>query len=730
MSYSHEKNGKDDDIVISGFETGISPSPHKGIANIQNANIATEAGEVVASFGRVQATMTSTNAAGTLNYSSSGFVFLSIPGSTGAFKGMWITISGSSNTGQLPNGTYYVLNVTGSGVYQLATTFNGTALNTFGTGLTASFNLFRLVGGAIESATEPYFSGGVQYYRYYVLDNQGLVWVYDTFSDAFPSDNQQYWFLPDTSESYWGSDSAPSGLLVLMGTLMVFSGNKIWVKNTVTLGNAYVQMTNALLMSPSNTSNPHFGLTGHQGRGYYTDGSVIGSFFPNTSLLTSVGNVQSYAAWFVPSSTTALIQEIITGTIPSIGPNVGEPGFSRIPAVFFHATGATGPTALIANTVYYIEYSTANATFQVFAAITGGTALDIQTGSSGQQYYDTFWVVGTHAGAFGDTATMVFTPERLLLPYFEVSQCMCEVGNNIIVGAKGSVVYPWNQVDATPSGLINLPEANVQQLLNVNQMAYIFAGYKGNVYITDGSVASLVIKIPDYCAGVPGTPSSYIEPSFKWGGAAYVRGRVYFSVLDQTLFTQSSSQLKAGNCGGIWSFIPTQNLYIGQDTGIALRQENQSSYGTYNGYATVIIPFADQSMNLGPQFWSCWQDTITPNPNYGFDKTQTHPVGSIIIETDFLPVGTVLNKYTPKQIEYKLASPFVAGDSIAVNWRKDPTGIWHTAGNVITPDTATSLSGYFSANFQGAQWVQLQFILTPLAATSSSWTRFTEGRIR
>lgn len=721
MSYSHEKNGKDDDIVISGFETGISPSPHKGIANIQNANIATETGEVIASFGRFQQTMTTTTATGNLGFISSDHVFLSISGSTNSFKGMWIIVSSSSNTGQLANGTYYVPLSVGTN-FQLATTFGGTPLNTFGAGLTATINLLREVGGAIQDATEPYFSQGQEFYRYYVLDNQGLVWVYDTINDFFPTNNQQFWVLPDTSITYWGSDAAPSGLLVLVGTLMVFSGNKIWVKNTVTLSNAYVQMTNAVLMSQSTSLNPHFGFTGHEGKGYYTDGSVIGSIFPNTSLLTQLGNVQSYASWFVPSSTTALIQDVITGTIPSVGPNVGEPGFSRIPAVFFHATGATGPTALIANTVYYIEYSTANATFQVFAALTGGSALDIQTGSSGQQYYDTFWVVGTHAGAFGDTATMSFNPQRLSLPYFETAQCMCEVSTNIIIGALGTGVYSWNQNDATPGGLINIPEANVQSLLNVNQMAYIFAGYKGNVYITDGSVASLVIKIPDYCAGVPGTPSSYIEPSFKWGGTAYIRGRVYFSVLDQT-------SSKVGNCGGIWSFVPTQNLYIGQDTGIALRLENQNSYGTYNGYATVIIPFADQSVGLGPQFWSCWQDNLS-TPNYGFDKTQAHPVGSVVIETDFIPVGTVLNKYTPKQIEYKLATVLASGETVSVKWRKNTTDAWNTAGNVITPDGATSLSGYFSANFQGAQWVQIQYTLNPLAAPQTSWTRFTEGRMR
>ena len=37
---------------------------------------------------------------------------------------------------------------------------------------------------------------------------------------------------------------------------------------------------------------------------------------------------------------------------------------------------------------------------------------------------------------------------------------------------------------------------------------------------------------------------------------------MYFSILDQT-------SSKAGNCGGIWSFIPSQSQFINQDTGIS-----------------------------------------------------------------------------------------------------------------------------------------------------------------
>lgn len=721
MSWQIEKSTGD--IVIYDYDKGVMPSPHKGLGNIQNANLQTEAGEAMASYGRVQNTATSTtSASGVLNFVDGSHVGLGNGISNNLYKGNWIQVSSSTHTGELPNGVYYVINQAGPN-FQLATSYIGATITGFTSGLTASFALFRTMSKGVAYATETYFVGPSTFYRYYVLDDQGLVWMYDSINDVDPTTNQQFWVLPDNSTSYFGSDTAPSGIAVLNGWLLVFSGNKIWVKPTVNLSSSYSQMTNAVLMSLSGTGNPHFAYVGHQGRCYYTDGNFVGSIFPDTSIeVSGLPNIQSYAS-YTATTTTSIISQLIAGSIPSDG----NPTSVRVPVVFFPTTGGTLPSAVTANTVYYLAYSIGSSNFQAFAAATGGSALDLQTGASGIQYYNTFYPLGTHSGSGGDHATMVFTPQRLVLPNFETSQCLTEIGNLIIVGARTNTLYPWNQIDATPGSIIPLPENDTKQLLTVNQMAYVFTGYKGNVYITDGNVASLVIKVPDYCAGVPGTLETYFEPVYTWGGVAYIRGRVYFSILDQRIATNTTFA-KSGNCGGIWSFIPTQNLYIGQDTGLALRLENQNSYGTYNGYATLIINNFNQQIK-SPQFFSSWVSSLT-SPAYGIDQTQVHPVGSLVIESDLIPVGTVLNKYTPKQIEYKLASPKTSTETVTLAWRKNATDAWTSAGNVILPDGATSIAGYFQNNFQGAQWVQLQLTLTADNTPVSSYMRLSDWRIR
>lgn len=701
MSWRVEKDTGD--IVIEGFENGIASSPHKGIGNMQNVNITTETGEVMVSYGRAQQSMANTTDTGTITAQDASHIQVSITAggtTTTMYAGTWITVSASTITG-LSNGNYYVTQVSGGFIAQLSTTYRGSVVAGMGSTGTATFTMIRNMTRPIAKATEPYNTASAQQYRYYVLDSQGLIWVYDTA--LADSSLGLAWLLPEIAINYFGSETAPSGMAVLNGFLHVFSGSTIWVKPTVNLADSFSAFASGVMTCVPTTLNPHFAFVGHQGKLYYTDGNLIGSIFPNTSLITGGANIQSYAS-YTAVTTTGTISALIGGTLPTFN----DGSSTRIPAVFFPATGGTKPTALTVGTIYYIQYSLGLGTFGVYAAATGGAALDIATGAVGTQYFNTYWGISA-----GGTATITFSPERLNLPFFEIAQAIAELGSNVLIGCRGNTMYPWNQVDALPGDLIALPESNVAYLLTVNNMVYIFAGRKGNIYITSGSSAAAALTVPDYTSGL-------IEPYFTWGGAMYLRGRVYFSILDQTAS-------HTGQCGGVWSFIPTQNFYLGQDQGTALRLENQNSYGTYNGYATVLIANEDQGAN-GPQYWSGWQSTLS-SPKYGIDNSSTTPVASAVIDMDLIPTGTAINKTTFSQIEYKLAVPLIAGESVSMKYRLNLSDAFATCGTVKR-DSTTALSGYFNINFQKTQWVQLQATLTAANSSNTSFVRLAQVRLR
>lgn len=797
MAFTINKDEGGPEILVGGFERGVQPSPHKGIASIKNANLATETNEIMASFARTQQSQVGTTSSGstfanvntnTLSYNNASFTLTA---------GVWINISASTISG-LATGDYYVKSVSGTSV-QLAPYYNGTTTTGMGASGSATFTLKRAMGQPIADATEPYTdSNGVRQYRYYILDSQGLVWVQDS---ALTSSTFK-WFLPDASITYFGSDTAPSGIAVLNGWLMVFSGNKIWVKPVVSLGNTtattttWEQMTGAYMNSLKTTANPHFAISSRQGSVYYTDGNYIGKIFPNSALQGLSGvNIQSFAS-YTAATDTGTLTNLINGSIPWTADANGST--ERIPVVFFCSAGGTLPTNITADQVYFLEYTPSAQTFNVYNTESASTAFTIYlsntnpgdtsstiqnlggtnyapwpfatqvlsitfephgevrdvtftngssnvtwtgglaqaegaqttastapkvligTGGSGTQYFNTFYPKGSYAGAYGSTPLMTFTPQRLNLPVGEVAKSMAEVGNQVLIGAAGSVVYPWDQVATLPSTFITLPEEDTQKIITVNQVGYLFTGYKGNIYVTDGSLASLALKVPDYCAGVPGTAASYIEPVYKWGGAMYLRGRVYFSILDQTAS-------KAGQCGGVWSFYPTQNLAVEQDTGLSLRLENRNSYGTYNGMATVLIPSKDQNA-IAPQYWAGWYSSVS-SPLYGIDFTSTTSSSGYTFETDLMPVGTMLEKKTFSQIEYKLAAPLAVGEGVQLYIRANGVDAYASLGTAIVEST-TGLSGYFNVNVQNMQWAQIYGEVTTLTNALSSFGRLTGLRLQ
>lgn len=610
-----------------------------------------------------------------------------------------------------PGGMYYVSYASG-GKIKLSAKYDPYCANALTHGTTGSitFSTVATPGAALAKATERFGTATSNEYRYYALDNSGYVWVWDT--NVYDT-NGTGWMLPDPSNY---STLGFTGMNVLNGWLFCLNPAQIMAKPTVALGRLFAKGTNMDLVNPFPT-HINYAHVGNQGKLRYTDLNFIGEIFPFNGALTNVPDIQSYGK-YTAVTTAGTVTALINGSLPYAQTSTGTT--QRIPVVFFTDEYGTVPTALINNTVYWIEYSYIDDTFEVYETSTSFTALDIATGAAGNQYFNTFGVFG-EAGVNGVNTTLSFSQQRVVLPTNEVAQSIVEIGNNILIGGKTNVVYPWNQIDATPSDFIELPENDVKTMINVNNMAYIFAGNKGNIYITNGSVASLALKVPDYVAGVPGTPNSYIEPYFTWFDSMFLRGRVYFSILDQTA-------TKAGNCGGVWSFIPTGNM-ASTDSGLSLRLENQNSYGDYDGCARILIPNQEQNA-ISPQYWSWWQDSYTTGlSTFGVDITASTPVTTFVIETDLIPTGTLLSKDTFTQLEYKLSTNALSGDTVQLYYRLNSTDAWASCGTARI-ETDYPLSGYYDMAFQKTQWLQFRAVCSTPGTTASSFTRLAQIRLR
>ncbi len=715
MAFTYDKS--DNSIVISGIEQGVAVSPHKGIGSIKCANISTETGEVMCNYGRTQdtqnftvtATLTEKIVTGTdISYIASDGSYL--------FAGQWVTIS-NSYMPQIPNGTYWIAYSyqSGSKILGLSSTYNGTPITTSSgnpntatlTFLANGTNTGGIMTKPVQSATESYTdSTGTAQNRYYILDTEGHVWVKDTAVLTVGME----WSLIDIttarSSASLASTANATGLAVYNGWLFLFIQDTILCKLTAQLGiNPYSGSAGWLktggiqsLNTPAGINATHFAYTSKFGFLYWTDGPFIGSLFANNQTATNP-NLFSYGSYTF-ATTTLIITDIINGVKP----------YSGMPISFYSSTGTTGlPTGVTASTTYYVKNGSVSTssgiiTFQI-AAAPAGSAISL-SGGSGTQYYTTFDPT--------ITSTYIFSPQALTIGQsLDTTQCITDIGSSILIGCLSNTLYFWDGVTTIPNGFLYLPEENAVNMITVNNIAYIFSGSRGNVYITNGNTASLVITVPDYTTG-------QIDPYFRWGGAMYSRGRIWFSISDQ-------SSGHTGTCGGIWSFVPTQNLFIGQDTGLSLRLEHQSSYGTYNGVANVLINIQNQQA-LGVQYFSAWTSDSVSGATYGIDKSSTTPYtgGQTVIETDYIPMGTFLNKGSFTSLQTKYAVPLVSGESVDIKWRKGLTDSWTDIG---TDNTVGSLGTRFPLSLAQLIYGQFQIVLTS-TVTTPTFTRLMETRLK
>lgn len=278
------------------------------------------------------------------------------------------------------------------------------------------------------------------------------------------------------------------------------------------------------------------------------------------------------------------------------------------------------------------------------------------------------------------------------------------LGTNLLVGGLLNYIYPWDRISTGYKYPIILAENYTSKIVTANSTAYVFAGNRGRIYETNGSNVDLFKKVPD-------SITSSIDPYFAWGDVVYWKNQIYFS------FTATTNAGVAINTvAGVWAIDLSTN---------SLRYVNQLSYGTYNGTTTVLVQNVLTTTPGGSGLYIGWVNSGA----YGVDVTTSIPYtgGQSYIDFDLIPVGTFLTKKTFQNVEWKLSTPLVSGESISIYYRINITDAFSLLG---TTNTAGLLSDQpYPVNFEMSQWLQLRSVLTSTASIPSL-VRLREIRLR
>jgi hypothetical protein len=578
------------DLVISGWEQGISDNPYQGINDMRGVNIISVPGEASVSFA---STLVSYSPLALSIVSASGTT-LTVTVTSGSLPttfGQCITFSGASLPSGITAGTLYWIAPVSYNTIKLYSDFLGTTVITFGGTGTGT-------GTSVDMAAITYFDKNFPY----GVDSNGRVWE---FVDRGLRCSGRYMGntvnpSPNSGDITGGNgicvfSSSPDNFNVVHQYLFVFGYGRIDYFNLISGGWTYEwnpatggTSVGIPVLNSRYTNNPHEALVAVDGSMYYTDGNYLGSLS------------ELYGQVFNPAVLT----------------------------------------------------------------------------------------------------TYTWVKQILKIPNYDTTTCLEELGTNLLIGGTRNQIYPWDKTSVSFQFPIKISDNYINQILTINTNAYIFAGMRGRIFVTNGAQATLYAKIPDHLSGG-------IDPIFTWQNIAYNKNQIYFGI---------SATDNAGNAltsyRGLWAVDITTN---------AIRVPNLMS----DNNATVTAIYAFSGAQSGFGLLSAWQD----GTSFGVDTSGSTPYTSYVsyIETDIIPVGQFLNKKSFNNLEFKLAAPLVSGESIKISYRTSRTGSYSLIGETTTAGLFSDI--YTPLPFEQVQWLQFKIEMKS-TATNPSYVRLVEIRLR
>jgi len=310
----------------------------------------------------------------------------------------------------------------------------------------------------------------------------------------------------------------------------------------------------------------------------------------------------------------------------------------------------------------------------------------------------------------GTGASYTYTQQALDLPKNYRIKSTEELGNNLMIGTwQGTNIYdiriadifPWDRSSPSFSQPIIMAEYGVHAMKNVGNSLIVLAGISGTVYRCDGASAYIIGQLPQDLSG-----SKYLE--YYPSSITSYKEKLFFGV---------------GQGGS--TAIPGMGVYSLQQTGrgnvLSLEHTVSTlSDGTTNPLKpSAILPVTRDTLLVA------WRDNAT----YGIDTTNSASYAygtdySGFFVTPMYQVGSTLQQYKFKEIEWCLARPLRTGEGIKLEYRLDLTA---TFTEIVTHAFAdTNVGAILSKNIiteipndiKVAEQIQLRISLLGTATTT------------
>ena len=755
MSFSIEKTSIGQDIVISGWEDGVLDNPYTGIYDMRNCDAVTIPGEVSVGMS-TQLTTTPiaiTNVTITVDNTTSIFTY---NGTIPLVIGTAVTFSNSG--GALPAGLsatagYYILTTPSPTTFTISLSYGGAQKlvtdNGSGTNKFSAINMGTPT--EIKGINVPILKIGDAY------GGGTIAYILQAGDPGYIADNVQRGLIVSStlvsSGVYWHSaDSTSVATNTAIGTGQA---------NTTAIIAAYGAEVNAAEDCDNFVSGAFsdwYLPSKDELNLVYINQKQIGginsnlAYWSSSQFSASQAYGQNFSSGYQGGINKSSAQPVLamrSFTSPYITTQSAYVAVDDTGRVWAYEVGVTSnwvylnnlASELVTNTYnniiswkgYIFLFTGVNLGYIVFNSLSamstksnwnltlkGITQANIHQALAGQD--DAVYFCNSNAiGSILENAGQIFDPtlattytyniKALKLPSTDSATCLAELGTNLMVGGENNFIYPWNRIATSFTFPIFLSENYTTRLVTINTTMYIFCGYKGRIFVTNGANATPFFKIAEYL-------SNTTNPYIVWTDANFNRNQLYFGFK-----VTNNAGTTINTYGGLWA------VDVDSVSPVAPRLQNIMSYGTYAGYVSAICQFrgtnyATQPAGDGYGLFTGWFSGSIGGIDIGISTPYTG--GQSYVICDPIPIGQYLTNKTLSGIEYKLGAPLATNETVTLGYRTQLSGAF--TDNALDPYVAGSLSQWGTVKFEKSQWIQLQAILTS-TATNPSYCRVREIRI-
>lgn len=344
----------------------------------------------------------------------------------------------------------------------------------------------------------------------------------------------------------------------------------------------------------------------------------------------------------------------------------------------------------------------------VITGLTGTNAIKFLTAQDGYTYYTNGNSIGritalTDNGS-GTPPTLTYSSNVLNLPANVYATTMAELGSNLLIGtqrntafsSKGQYnfanVYPWDRTSSSFRLPVQVQESGINAMVQKDNLVYLSAGVKGNIYVTDGTTYRKIKTLP-------------FAKTKKYGATSQVYYNAMAISQEGNLLVGTSTYSDTSSTSprrhGVWevnlsaSGYPTTLSYVARNGELGVNYPVYVGYVGTSGTETIVY---STSIN------SVYEIVQTSSTKYT-DYIATY-------ETEVFFVGTKQGRKSYQSLEFTLSEPLLSTQGVKISYRKDLTADYTEIGTWDFSTLGSVISHYGKALIADAEMVQIKIQLT------------------